>query len=73
MWVAAVPQKRDLRMAIGMIARMKAAQLLFASLVFCAGLAGAEAAFAPAKPGAMPGQSAGVTVPFVGCASGSRG
>ena len=52
-----------------MIARMKAMHLLLASLVCCVGLAESRTTSAQAAPAAKPAQSAGVTVPFVGCAS----
>lgn len=62
-----------------MIARMKVRQFFLASIVLCAGLAGAKTAFAQADStgqsstvpsSAVPAaKSAVVTVPFVGCAS----
>jgi hypothetical protein len=52
-----------------MIAPMKAAHVLVASLVCCAATAGGQTAFAQAALAAKPGPSAAVMVPFVGCAS----
>jgi hypothetical protein len=48
---------------------MKARQFFLASLVLCAGIAGAPIAYAQATSSATPTQSTAVTVPFVGCAS----
>ena len=52
-----------------MMARMKMVQILLASLISCAGLAGGRVAGGQVNTSASHAVSAAVTVPFVGCAS----